>query len=104
MQPITLQYNFNTILGPMTQPSTVQISGTSVNEIIEFLPGESQSAVVSFPVVNDNIALETIESYILVIEAITNDEVIIGLPQEQLYPSTDIRIIDDDSEYIIIQK
>ncbi len=86
----------------MIQPSTVQISGTPVSEVIEFVPGGSRSANVSFSVNNDNVALETIESYILVIELLTSDEVIIGQPQQQFYPSTMIRIIDDDSKLKLI--
>ena len=85
-------------IGPMIQPSTVQISGTQVNEIIQFTPDGPQSAVVTFQVNDDEVALETIEAYILALTVITDEEVIVGQPQLQLYPSTIIRIADDDGK------
>lgn len=82
----------------MIQPSTVEISGISINEIIDFMPNGGSSATISFTIVNDDIALEATEAYILSLSIVGSDEVVVGLPAQQLYPSTVISIMDDDSK------
>ena len=46
--------------GPGAQPSTVRTSGTSVNEELTSFP-----ANISFPIIDDEVALETVERYSL---------------------------------------
>ena len=82
----------------MIQPSTVLISGTNVDRVIEFVPDGSRAVLVTFPVNNDNTGLETTEAYVLALTLISQEEVIVGQPQIGLYSSTVIRITDDDSE------
>ena len=81
------------ILGPGTQPSTVEISGVDVNETITFTAHGTQFQVLpSFIIVNDTVALETIEQYGLFLSSpsITNGDT--------LGPGTTIYIIDDDGK------
>ena len=78
-------------LGPGSQPSTVNISGVYINETITFLAHGSQSqGLPSFTIINDTVALETIEQYDLSFSnpSITNN-VTLG-------PDTTIEITDDD--------
>ncbi len=84
--------------GPMIQPSTVLISGTNVDRVIEFVPDGSRTVLVNFPINNDNTGLETTEVYLLALTLISQEEVIVGQPQIGLYSSTIIRIDDDDGE------
>ena len=91
------------ILGPGTQPSTVEISGVDVNEAITFTAHGTQSqGLPSFIIINDTVALETIEQYGLFLSSpsITNGNT--------LGPGTTIRIIDDDGksfmEWVITMK
>ena len=91
------------ILGPGTQPSTVEISGVDVNEAITFTAHGTQSqGLPSFIIINDTVALETIEQYGLFLSSpsITNGNT--------LGPGTAIYIIDDDGksfmEWVITMK
>ena len=91
------------ILGPGTQSSTVEISGVDVNEAITFTAHGTQSqGLPSFIIINDTVALETIEQYGLFLSSpsITNGNT--------LGPGTAIYIIDDDGksfmEWVITMK
>ena len=93
--------NYNSLnlvtLGPGTQPLTVEISGVEVNEAIKFTAHGAQSqGLPSFIIINDTVALETIEQYNLSFHfsSITNG-VIFGF-------GTIIQIIDDDGKKIYL--
>ena len=70
------------------------MSGTNVNQTTQFIPGGATSGTVSFSVINDRVALETLEVYLLMNEL----DVVIGNTSLGLYPTTAIQITDDDSE------
>ena len=74
------------LLGPGTQPPTVRTSGTSVNEELTSFP-----AVVSFPIIDDDAALETVERYLFLI---TSDPSFIINPA-----MSEIVILDDDGKF-----
>ena len=74
------------LLGPGAQPPTVRTSGTSVNEELTSFP-----AVVSFPIIDDDAALETVEKYLL--SLIPSDPSII-INQS----TSEIVILDDDGK------
>ena len=81
------------ILGPGTQLLTVKKSGVNVNQAIKFIAHGAQSQrLPSFIIVNDTVALETIEQYGLFLSnpSITNGNTL-GL-------GTTIHIIDDDGK------
>ena len=48
--------------GPGSQPSSVVVSGVSIDQTITFEAGETQ-AIVSFSLTNDNVGLESDELY-----------------------------------------
>ena len=78
--------------GPDNQPSTIEISGVNVNQAVTFTAHGAQSQrLPSFIIINDTVALETIEQYNLSLSnpSITNG-VILG-------SDTTIHIMDDDS-------
>ena len=77
--------------GPGAQPSTVRTSGTSVNEKLTSFPAE-----ISFPIIDDDVALETVERYPL--SLITSD------PSITISRSmSEIVIIDDDGKLCTLQ-
>ena len=53
------------MIGPGSQLSSVIISGSVVNQNITFPAGSSASISRTFPIMNDQTALETVESYSL---------------------------------------
>ncbi|XP_019849165.1 PREDICTED: uncharacterized protein LOC100640611 [Amphimedon queenslandica] len=75
---------------PGTQPSTVFISGTNVNSDVTFSAGGVLQMTVSFPINDDSVALEDVESYPLRFGSSTpSGRVTTGAP-------TTLRINDDD--------
>ena len=54
---------------------------------------------MSFSVTDDTVALETTEAYILVLEVVGDEDVVIGDSRQGIFPSVSIQITDDDSEY-----
>ena len=93
----TTTVSYLVTLGPGTQPLTVEISGVDVNEAIRFTAHGAQSqGLPSFTIINDTVAMETIEQYNLTFHnpSITNG-VILGF-------GTIIKIIDDDGKKIFI--
>lgn len=81
----------------MFQPSTVEVSGIPVNEVIDFHPNGGNSASIAFTIINDDIALEATEIYILSLSILGSEELVVGLSAQQLFPSTVVSILDDDS-------
>ena len=84
---------YSVILGPGTQPLTVKKSCVNVNQVIKFIAHGAQSQrLPSFIIVNDTVALETIEQCVLFLSnpSITNGTT--------LGPGTTICIIDDDGK------
>ena len=75
------------------------MSGTNVNQTTQFIPSGATSGTVSFSVINDRVALETLEVYLLTLSLLMNElDVVIGNTSLGLYPTTAIQITDDDSE------
>ena len=83
---------FITHSGPVTQPSTVVISGSDVNSTVIFQAGDVSVPLPDFGIIDDITALETNEIYQLsIITSTPSQGVTLGNP-------TTITITDDDSE------
>ena len=78
---------------PGIQLATVVISGSSLNEIITF-DELTDSITVTVTLVDDAVALETVEQYDLSLLLVVNDSrVVLGTPNVAT-----INILDDDCE------
>ena len=86
--------------GPGNQPSTVRVSGVPVSQNISFCAGGSlSSSLTGFTLLNDSIALETVEHYNLSLVGHNNTA---GPNRVTLGPDTRLSITDDDGMIIII--
>ena len=82
-------------LGPGSQPSSVVVSGTNVSSTVTFSSGGSLSVPLPpFGIMNDVVALETLERYSL---SLSNPSVTGNVVAAD---STDITIMDNDSKPI----
>lgn len=93
---INLQCN-EIYIGPGTQPSTVGISGSSMNRVIEFTPGGSLTSTVSLGITDDVIGLESVEAYVLSLSLVgINNGVILGSASRNLHSTAFISIVDNE--------
>lgn len=79
------------VIGPGSQPATVHISGAYVfgsNTFTAF--GSRTGFVASFDITDDDVAMETVESYTIAFTSPSNNKRI------QFGPPTTVHINDDD--------
>ena len=99
----TITIDYSNIIGPETQPSTVEISGSSINKIIEFIPGVQLTNTVLLDIIDDNIGLESVEAYVLTLSLVgSNRGVVLGSVSRNVFSTAFVSIIDDESKMYII--
>ena len=88
------------LIGPVRQSDTIVTSGTAVDEIIVFLPSNDNVALVTFNIIDDNVGLETLETYRLSLSIVgTSDGIVLGNTARSYYSTTIISITDDESRF-----
>ena len=88
------------LIGPVRQSDTIVTSGTAVDEIIVFLPSSDNVALVTFNIIDDNVGLETLETYRLSLSIVgTSDGIVLGNTARSYYSTTIISITDDESTF-----
>ena len=91
-------YNVFLFPGPGNQPSTVRVSGVPVSQNISFRAGSSlSSSLTGFTLINDSIALETVERYNL---SLVGHDYTAEPNRVTLGPDTRLSITDDDGMMI----
>ena len=91
-------YNVFLFPGPGNQPSTVRVSGVAVSQNISFHAGSRlSSSLTGFTLLNDSIALETVERYNL---SLVGHDYTAEPNRVTLGPDTRLSITDDDGMMI----
>lgn len=76
-----------------TDSQTVVESGSSINQVLLFRPGDPSTMTVPFDITDDDVGLETLESYPIIFNTSFNTGINYGL-------NSMISIADDDGKYL----